>query len=52
MDRDAAMNCPRNLARLEARLQAIEQAMSRLDQETREKAAAKRRERERADAER
>lgn len=43
---------PAELARREARLEAIQQAMSRLEQEAREKADAQRREREQADAER
>ena len=43
---------PDELARREARLEAIEQAMGRLEQEAQEKAEAKRREREQADAER
>ncbi len=43
---------PEELARREARLQAIEQAMGRLEQEAQEKVEAKRREREQADAER
>jgi transposase len=43
---------PEELARREGRLQAIEEAMQRLEQEAKEKAEVKRREREEAEAER
>ena len=43
---------PEELARRQGRLQAIEEAMQRLEQEAKEKAEAKRREREQAEAER
>lgn len=57
-EQDAALGArrgdelPDELNRREARLAAIEQAMSRLEQAAEEKADAKRREREQADAER